>query len=342
VLQAEIEVIQKLGVEIKLNSPVGKDGLTLDSLWKQGYQAIFIAVGAHHSLRLDIPGEELEGVYQGVPFLRDVNLGKEVKVGERVAIVGGGNVAIDAARTALRLGSKKVFIVYRRSRQEMPAYEEEIEAAEQEGVKIHYLAAPVRIPGKDKKITGMEWIRMELGEADASGRRRPIPIEGSEFVIDADMVISAIGEVPDISFLPDNKFNITQGKLKVDPRNFTTGVAGIFAGGDVVTGPATVIEAMAAGKRAAMVIDSYLRKKNLPPEEEPLPVVTIDDIDLTDVRRKSRAVKSTIPIEERIAGFKEVNVGFSQEMTIEEANRCLACKRYLSPQECYVLYCAIE
>ena len=327
VLQTEIEAIQKLGVEIKLNSPVGKDGLTLDNVWKQGYKAIFIAVGAHSSMKLGVPGEELEGVYHGVSFLRDVNLGKEVKVGERVAIVGGGNVAIDAARTAFRLGSKKVFIVYRRSRQEMPASEEEIEEAEHEGIKIHYLAAPVRILGKDWKVAGMECIRMELGEPDASGRRRPIPIEGSEFVIDADMIVPAIGQTPDLAFLPeDSKFEITRrGTFEVDDNSLSTNIPGVFAGGDAVRGPATVIEAIAAGKRAAISIDCYLRGESLPPGEEPLPTVTIEDIDLREVERKNRAVMPAIPLGERARCFREVNLGFSQEAAVEEANRCLNC-----------------
>ncbi|MFC2067445.1 FAD-dependent oxidoreductase [Chloroflexota bacterium] len=343
VLQDEIKIIQNLGVEIKLNSPVGKDGFSVDDLKKQGYQAIFIAVGAHHSLKLAIPGEELEGVYQGVPFLKDVSLGRKVIVGEKVAIIGGGNVAIDAARTALRLGAKEVFIVYRRSRQEMPAFKEEIEAAEQEGVIIHYLAAPVRILGKGEKVVGVECIRTELGKVDDSGRRHPAPVNKSEFVIDVDMVIPSIGEVPDLSFLPDDsKLDITQGKIKVDPKNLTTSLAGIFAGGDVVTGPGTVIEAMAAGKKAAVAIDGYLKKRNLPFEEELLPVVTINDIDLTNVIKKSRVMTPSTPILERISNFNEVNIGFSQEMAIEEANRCLACKREMSAQECYVLYCGVE
>lgn len=327
VLQTEIEAIQKLGVEIKLNSPTGKDGLTLDELWNQGYKAIFIAVGAHSSMKLDVPGEELEGVYHGVSFLKDVNLGKEVKVGERVAIVGGGNVAIDAARTAFRLGSREVFIAYRRSRQEMPASEDEIEGVEQKGIKIHYLAAPLRILGKDGKVVGMECIRMELGEPDASGRRRPIPIKGSEFVIDADMVIPAIGQAPDLTFLPeDNKFQISRrGTFEVDDKSLATNIPGVFAGGDAVRGPATVIEAIAAGRKAAISIDYYLRGQSLPPEEEPLPTVTIEDIDLREVERKNRAVMPAIPLGERARGFEEVNLGFSQEVAIDEANRCLNC-----------------
>ncbi len=329
VVQKEIEAIQKLGVELKLSSPVGKDGLTLEALHKQGYKAILVAVGAHSSMRLDIPGEELEGVYHGVSFLRDVNLGKEVWVGERVAIVGGGNVAIDAARTALRLGAKEVVIVYRRSRQEMPASEEEIEEAEHEGVKINYLAAPVRVLGGEGKVTGLECIRMELGEPDASGRRRPIPVEGSEFVLDTDMLIPAIGQTPDLSFLPgDHKFHITgRGTFEVDPGCLATNIPGIFACGDAVSGPATVAEAVGAGSRAAIAIDRYLRGEELELAEEGLPLKTVDieDMDVSDIVSKHRQPMPRLPLKERIPGFKEVDLGFSEEMAIEEASRCLNC-----------------
>lgn len=329
VLRKEIEAIQKLGVELKLSSPVGKDGLSLEALSKQGYKAILVAVGAHVSMRLDIPGEELEGVYHGVSFLRDVSLGKEVWVGERVAIIGGGNVAIDAARTALRLGAKEVVIVYRRSRQEMPASDEEIEDAEHEGVKINYLAAPVRVLGQQGKVTGVECIRMELGEPDASGRRRPIPIEGSEFALDTDMLVPAIGQTPDLSFLPeDHKFNITRwGTFEVAPVSLSTNIPGVFACGDTVSGPATVVEAIGAGSRAAIAIDCYLRGEEVELAEELLPLksVEIEDMDISDVVSKNRQPMPRLPLRERAGGFKEVNLGFSEQVAIEEASRCLNC-----------------
>lgn len=336
VLQTEIEAIQKLGVEIRLETTIGKDGLTLGELWKQGYKAIFIAVGAHNSVKLDIPGEELEGVYPGVSFLREVNLGKEVPIGKRVIIIGGGNVAIDAGRTALRLGSREVTVIYRRSRQEMPASEEEITEAEHEGIKIHYLATPVRILGKSGKTVSVECIQMELGEPDASGRRRPIPVEGSEFTINVDMVIPAIGQVPDLTCLPKNsKFQISpRVTFEVDSRSLVTNIPGIFAGGDAVLGPATVIEAIATGHRAAMAINSYLQGETLRPEEEPLSIVTIEDIDITDIEERNRAGQPTIPYEERTASFKEVNLGFNHEMAIEEAKRCLNCGVCSGCREC--------
>jgi homotetrameric NADPH-dependent glutamate synthase len=328
ILQTEIGAIQKLGVEVKLNTTIGKD-LTIDDLQKQGYKAIFIAIGAHRSLELGVPGEDTEGVYHGTTFLRDVNLGKEVKIGERTLVVGGGNVAIDSARTALRLGSKEVTIVYRRSREEMPASEEEVEAAEEEGIKIHYLAAPVRILTKDGKVTGMECTRMELGEPDASGRRRPVPIQGSEFIIDADIIIPSIGQALDTSLLSEGKFNIGRRRtFEVNPISLETNIPGIFAGGDAVSGPATVIEAMAAGRRASNSINRYLNAEDLVKDREGEFMTTTHaplDFDLDKVEKKARQKMPTIPMERRISSFDEVELGFSEEEAVAEAQRCLDC-----------------
>ena len=329
VLQKEIDGILQLGVELKLESPLGKDGLTLESLKGQGFKAIIMAVGAHESMKLDIPGEDIEGVYHGVFFLRDVLLGKKVKVGNRVAIVGGGNVAIDAARTALRLGAKEVTIVYRRSRQEMPAAEEEIEDAEAEGINIHYLAAPVRVVEDGGKLAGLECIRMELGEPDASGRRRPVPVDGSEFILDIDMLIPAIGQVTDLSCLPhDHKLNITKrGTFEVDPLSMAANISGVFACGDAVSGPKTVVEAIGAGTKAALAVDCYLRGEKFEELEPVLPLkeVAFEDLDISDVESKERAKVSHLPVKDRIRGFEEVALGFSAETAIEEANRCLNC-----------------
>jgi len=202
VLETEIKRIRKLGVEIRADITVGKDSM-IDDLLQTGYKAIFIATGAHKSGKLVVEGEDLKGVLDALDFLMDVNLGKKVKLGDRIAVIGGGNVAIDAARTALRLGFKEVNILYRRSREEMPANPWEVKEAEGEGVKLQFLVAPKRILGKDGQFTALECIRMKLGETDESGGRRPIPIEGSEFTMDLNAVILAIGEVPDLSFLPE-------------------------------------------------------------------------------------------------------------------------------------------
>ena len=267
VLGREVDIIRKLGIEVQLNTRVSKD-ITLEQLSSQGFKAIFIATGAHVGRELGIEFKG-GGVIDGVEFLHDVNMGKKVTVKDRVIIVGGGNVAIDCARTCLRLGFRDVTIVYRRSRVEMPARTEEIESAEKEGVKITFLAAPVRALTEGDKVTGVECIRMELGEPDASGRRRPVPVEGSEFVIETDVIIPAIGEKPDLSLIEGKPINITkQGTVVVDLSSYQTSQPEVFAGGDCVTGPATLIEAIAAGNKAARSIDQYLQSGKVTPPVE--------------------------------------------------------------------------
>lgn len=325
-LEAEIESIRRLGVEIKTNTPVGKD-LTLEDIFRQGYKAIFVSVGAHKSQRLGIAGEDSKGVLHGVTFLRALNLGKTIKIGKRVAVIGGGNVAIDTARCAVRLGAE-VVILYRRSRAEVPASDEEIEAAEAEGVKMEYLVAPTEILSQNGKVAGIRCIRMELGEPDASGRRQPIPIKGSEFEIDVDTVIPAIGQSPDLSFLTKDSGIETNesGNLVVDPMTLATTRQGVFSGGDVRTGPATAIEAIADGKRAALSIDKYLKGEELKESiigEKEIPVKTSEIP--TPKAKKAREKMPTLPLEQRLGGFGEVELGFTEEMATREANRCLDC-----------------
>ena len=328
VLQADIEFITGLGVEIKTNTPVGPD-LSSGGLLEQGFKAVFIAVGAHKGQKLAIAGEDLEGVFDGVSFLRDLNLGKGVSLGDKVAVIGGGNVALDAARSALRLGAKRVSIVYRRSREEMPANEEEIEEAEREGIELLYLAAPSRILGRDGKVMSMECIRMELGEFDASGRRRPVPIKGSEFSMDVDTVVPAIGQSPDLSFLggDDGLDTTTGGTFVVDPVTLATNRPGVFAGGDAVTGPATVIEAMAAGEKAAISIDRYLRGQDMREKRFREPRKRAEEAweEETEATTERRLEIPQLPIKERLCDFREVNLGFSEEMAVKEAKRCLRC-----------------
>jgi len=266
-LDAEIKHIKDLGVEIKTNIKIGRD-LTFDKLWQQGFKAIFISVGAHKTRKLGAEGENLAGVFDALDFLRQVNNDEKIKVGERVAVIGGGNVAIDSARTALRFGAKEVTILYRRSREEMPANPYEIHEAESEGIKTQFLVAPKRILGQNDHVTSLECIKMELGEPDETGRRAPKPIEGSEFNIPIDTVILAIGEVPDLLFLP-KKVELTEGNtIAVEPFTAETSQPGVFAGGDCVSGPATVIEAVLAGKKAAECIDQYLRGEKPPKMEQ--------------------------------------------------------------------------
>jgi heterodisulfide reductase subunit A len=257
-LDVDINYIKNLGVEFKTGVSVGKD-VTIEGLLKEGYKAIFIATGAHKSMKLNIEGEKLEGVIQALDLLKDFNNGKAIYLGGSVAVIGCGNVAIDAARTALRLGAKDVNILYRRSREEMPAMPLEVKEAENEGVKINFLVAPKKILGKDGHVNGVECIRMKLGPPDETGRKRPVPIENSEFTVQAKSVILATGESPDISFIPKELESTKQNTIEVDPFNLETSMPGIYAGGDVVSGPASAIEAIVAGKRAAASIACYLK-----------------------------------------------------------------------------------
>jgi NADPH-dependent glutamate synthase beta subunit-like oxidoreductase len=256
ILQMEIDGIRALGVEMKTKHRFTFDG-NGKRFQKLGFQAAFLSIGAHRSLRLNIPGEKLQGVLPGVEFLRDINLGKKIKIGKKIAVIGGGNVALDVARSAIHLGSESVEVYYRRSREEMPAIPEEVEEAMREGIKIHFLASPVKIMGRGEKTIGMECVRMRLGEPDETKRRRPIPIEGSNFRFHADTIIAAIGQRVDrnaskgFETLPD-------GTIRVDPETGETSMKGVFAGGDVVTGPGWAIDAIAAGKKGAQSIYRYL------------------------------------------------------------------------------------
>ena len=322
-LEIEIKHIRELGIEIQTGTVIGKD-LTIEQLRQKGYKAFLIAVGAQESWKLGIEGEDLKGVIHALDFLKDVNLGKTVELGERVAVIGGGNVAVDAARTALRLGAKKVSILYRRSKAEMPAFSAEAEAAEKEGVEFQFLVAPKKILGENGKVTALECIRMKLGEPDESGRRRPIPVEGSEFVINLDAVIPAIGEAPDVSLL-SNGAKITERRtIECDPITLETSLPGIFAGGDVVSGPATVVNAIAAGKRAAVSIARYLRGEDLKVgrEEE---IKLVEEVSKEGVEKRYRQIMPLIPVEKRIRSFEEVETGFTEEMALQEAERCLSC-----------------
>ena len=264
ILEQDIRFVCQHNVEIQTEKELGRD-FTIADLLRDGYKAVFLAIGAHLNQKMSIAGENAQGVLPGVNFLRQVNLGKKVTIGERVAVVGGGNVAFDAARTALRLGAKEVSIVYRRTRDEMPANDEEILEAEHENIKLLYLVAPVEIIAEKGTVAGLKCQRMELSDFDASGRRRPIPIKDSEFVMEVDCVIPAIGYIPDLSCLPQNDgFKTSKaGTLSVDPISLATHLPGVFAGGDVVTGPSTIVEAMAGGYRAAISIDRYLKGKDL-------------------------------------------------------------------------------
>jgi heterodisulfide reductase subunit A len=326
VLEKETDIVSKLGVKFQLNTTVGKD-ISFDQLRKD-YDALFIAIGAHISTKLNIDGEELKGVVHGIDFLRAINLGKDVTVGKKVAVVGGGNAAIDAARTLKRVGAEEVHLIYRRSRKEMPANEAEIEEAEHEGIKLHLLCNPVRLVGDGGRITHMECVRMKLGELDKSGRRRPIPVEGSEFMMEVDMVIPAIGQSPNVEFVGE-KVGLKRarnGTLNVDHITLETGIAGVFAGGDAVTGPASAVEALAAGRKAAISIDRYLSDKDLRSDREDEWVKPKElTVATKGVEKKARLKMPTLTRADREKNFNEVDQGFSQEEAIYEAKRCLSC-----------------
>ncbi|MFQ6108646.1 MAG: FAD-dependent oxidoreductase, partial [Candidatus Aminicenantales bacterium] len=317
VLNADINEIKSLGVEIRTNTTVGKD-VTLEDLSQQGYKATFIATGAPKNLKLGIPGEEVEGVIDPIAFLKNYNLKKEAKIGKKVAVIGGGNTAIDAARTAWRLGAD-VTILYRRTRPEMPANKEDIEASLEEGIKIDYLTLPVEVMSEDGKLTGIKCTRMALTDFDKSGRRRPVPVEETEFTLEIDTLIPAIGQEPDLTFLGGNsKLTISKwNTLEIDPETMATNVPGIFAGGDVVSGPATVLQAMQAGKIAAESIHRYLRGEAHERTYEPLKsVMDVPPVELTEeeiTKERTRTEMPALSPEERKGNFKEVELGITKE-----------------------------
>ena len=320
IVDNDISYIQELGVEIKTNTPV-KDISILSS---QGYKAIFLGAGAWASQKADIPGEDATGVLNALEFLWLVNSGAETGVGGRVAVIGGGNAAVDAARAASRLGAEEVTVVYRRSQAEMPAIKSEIEEAEREGIKLLFLAAPVRILDKGGRLSAIECIKMELGEPDASGRRRPVPIQKSEFTMNVDNVIMAIGQGVDSTALPEQLGYTGRGTLEVDPVTLQTNTEGIFAGGDAVSGPADVISAIAAGKEAAISIDRYLRGASLT-EGRPSTPKMVKEVSKEGVKAKGRASVAVLDPDKRQGSFEEVEQGLDEGTAVEEAKRCLNC-----------------
>jgi len=324
-INAEIEVIREMGVEFKTGVEIGRD-ITVAQLREEGYKAFFVAIGAHECKKLGIPGEELEGVYPGVDFLRDANLGKSISLGERVAVVGGGNVAMDAVRTALRLGSSRPFVVYRRGVEEMPANEEEIHECREEGIDLMTFTNPIRILGEDGKVKAIECVRMRPGAPDASGRRRPEVIPGSEFVVEVDAVIPAIGQESDWACLTAECACQLSGwgTMQVDALTLQSHDADIFAGGDAVTGPQTVIKAIAAGKQAAISIGRFLRGEDLREGREK-EWKAVQEVSTEGYDRIPRAQMPSLAPEARMSTFDEVQLGFTEEQVRQEAQRCLSC-----------------
>ena len=344
VLEREIQAILDEGIELRLNNPV-RD---INRLFDEGYAAVYLTIGAHEAQKLRVPGEETGGVHYGVPFLRAVSLGEEVELGKRVAVVGGGNTAIDASRSALRLGAEEVTLLYRRSRAEMPANPWEVTSAGEEGVSFEFLVQPIEVESKGGSVSGVRCIRMRLGDSDTSGRRRPIPIEGSEFLVECDTLIAAVAQAPEISFLDaDHGLEVTRrGTFAVDEQTLATNRPGVFVGGDAALGPGILIEAIAAGRRGALSLDRYLRGVSLltPRELQPLPIAMWSEDEMAEmmeqgkVELQPRAAAPEVPVAERVRDFREVELGLTEEQARVEALRCLRCGLC---SECYqcVLAC---
>ena len=330
VIDREVAMLEELGVTFAFNTRFGED-VTLDDLKSQGYDAFFFAIGAHKAYNLGIPGEaDFPQTLEAIDLLRRVALGERRMPGKRVVVIGGGNVAIDAARTCLRLGCPEVTIAYRRTRHEMPADEEEVEQAEEEGVRFSFLTIPAKIVGKDKKITGLSCIRAELVKREGSSRMSPVPVLGSEYLMDADVVISAIGQKVDQLCLGEvPKMGWTRrGTIDVNMVTMETAVEGIFAAGDAVTGPATVIEAIGGGKRAAEAIDRYLL--GIPqPQMPPVPVrrrrETCIELPASTKTVIKRPTMDMLNMDRRRTTFQQVELGYTENMVREEARRCLRC-----------------
>jgi len=325
VIAHEIELIKQAGVNIILNTEVGRD-IAFQDLRKR-YDAIYVATGTQLPQRVNIPGEELKGVIHGINFLKDVNLKRNVKLGHTVVVIGGGNTAIDSARTALRLGAKKVIILYRRTIDAMPAYESEIHEAIAEGVEIMELVSPVRfIKGKDGSVAKVECIKMKLGEFDRTGRRKSIPIPGSNFILEVDNVIPAVSQYADLPFIKKEEIGITSwGTFIIDEETLMTTMEGVFAGGDVARGPDTVIAAIADGKKAAISIDLYLGGKG---KLNKGPKIDIPDtFDEDEIVALKRFPLDMLPVDKRMDLDSEVVLGFHKLNAIAESMRCLHCDR---------------
>ncbi len=329
VLDAEIKRIEEMGVEIKCKTVIGKD-VQLDDL-KKSYQAVFVGIGAHKGLKLRVPGEDAPNVYTGTEFLNRANSGERVEVGGKVLVVGGGDTAIDAARISKRLGAD-VTIVYRRTRNEMPAIAPEIEGALEEGIKIEFLAAPVEIVLDKGRATGMKCIRMELGEPDASGRRRPVPKAGSEFTIEATAVVAAISQEPEF----EGFSSLHEGKewVKADAWGATP-VDGVYTGGDdIELGLVTI--AISQGRFAAEAIDARFRGKQLEKHQQP-PIIKTDKMKLAWYKDAARNERQHMPAQER--GFAtEIEKGLTEQQALDEVKRCMSCGMCMDCETCW-MYC---
>ncbi|MFA5782806.1 MAG: FAD-dependent oxidoreductase [Bacteroidales bacterium] len=333
ILNSDINYIKSTGVNIKTNSAFGKD-FTIDELFSQGFKAIFIATGAYKSLNIGIPNEDIKGVIPGIKLLKEINLGKAVEIGKKVGIIGGGNSAVDAARSVLRLGkAESVTIFYRRTIDEMPAHKEEVKDALEERIKIEFLTAPNKLIAENGQLHACEFIKMKMGDIDESGRKRPTPIAGTEYKVELDTLIISISESPDTSFLNKEKIELSKREtIVVNHETFETKRYGVFAGGDVVTGPNTVVDAVASGKIAAQSINQYLNGEEIKREYKlTRPSVYIEPIELSteeaeELLTAKRPESKQLSAKIRKANFKEVESVLSEKQAIQEAKRCLRCE----------------
>jgi len=337
VLNRDIEYLKGLGIEIRTNTPIGKD-MTLDGLSRRGYDAIFIAVGAHNGRKLPIPGAEADNVLVGTSFLRSVNLGNNIKLGQRVLVLGGGGIAIDCARVALRLGAQKVEVACLESREQMPALDSDIAEAEKEEIIIHPSVTFNRVICQDGCATGVECLKLRWMAFDKEGKLHIDPIEGSEHVLSADTIIFAIGQSPELnSLLAGTDIEVTKrGTIAVDPETLQTSHPGVFAGGDAVTGTAWVIDAIAVGQRAAFYIDRYLKGEVLRKGYLDIPIKASDiKVEIpADLVKEPRREMPTLAVEQRVRNFNEIALGYDREKAIAEAKRCMNCAGRLCLRVC--------
>jgi NADPH-dependent glutamate synthase beta subunit-like oxidoreductase len=330
VIDREVAFIEELGVEFRFNTKLGRN-TTIDELRQEGFRAFFISTGAHASFDLGVKGEkDFPQVIDAIAFLRDVSRGNRHAPGKRVAVIGGGNVAIDTARTLVRLGCHEVHLVYRRTRSEMPANVEEVKQAEEEGVSITFLTVPIEVLGSDGKVAGLKCLRAKLAEPDDKGRRKPVPVAGSDHVIEVDTIITAIGQRIDREGLDalESLHWTKWGTLMADTITSATSVEGVFSGGDLVLGPATVVEAIGAGKRAAEGIDRYLR--GLPqPKMPPVPTrrkrAALSEVPASSKMTSRRPEIPLLGPERRRITFQQVELGYDENTAKQEASRCLRC-----------------
>lgn len=361
VVRKEIGYIQQLGVEIKTGVRVGKD-ISLANIRKE-CQAVFIAAGAQRGVRLGVEGEQLPGVMEGIEFLREMNLGKKVKIGRKVAVIGGGNTAIDCARTARRVGGKDITILYRRSRAEMPALVEDVESLEREGIKLDLLAAPTRMVSQQGRLTGIECLRMELGAPDGGGRPQPVPVQGTEFIIAVDTVIAAVGQVPEVQFTQDLGIAVSKkGVIEISPETAATNIAGVFAGGDGAGTIAFVADAIASGKVGALAVFCYLEGKDMQQElrnhrigdRSPFSLQHVIDLEKYPVDLQKvvpfdklntlcfpHAVRNNNPerplSQENSKNFHEVTGGIDLTRMTAEITRCFKCGTCTHCDLCFLL-----